>query len=140
MKLTGTVQDGKNDAQKWLRLFAHVYESWLGQPIFPGSLNLDTGRHFDWHAPELLPHRRRFSLLPHGGERDLFMVPARIVHPGARACWLWTTTTAADWRDDPNVVELIAPVGLRDGLGLVTGVTVEVAYPEEWAGLSPADT
>ena len=132
MKLTGTLQDGKHDAQKWLRLFARVYESWLGQPIYPGSLNLDTGRPFDWHAPELVPQRRRFSLVPHGGERDLFIVPARIVSPGEQPCWLWSTTTAADHRDDPNVVELIAPVHLRSSLGLTTGAEVEVLYPERW--------
>jgi CTP-dependent riboflavin kinase len=134
LTLTGTVQDGKNDANRWLRRFAAVYESWLGQPIYPGSLNLDTGRPFDWHAPELLPHRRRFSLVPHGGERDLFMVPARIVRPGEQRCWLWTTTTAAEYRDDPNVVELIAPVRLRDSLGLTTGSQVEIIYPETRTG------
>ena len=134
MRLSGTVRDGKNDANRWLRRFAAVYEFWLGQPVFPGSLNLDTGRPFDWHTPELLPHRRRFSLLPHGGERDLFMVPARIVRPGEQPCWLWTTTTAADDRDDPQVVEVIATVGLRGSLGLTTGSRVEIVYPEEWAG------
>lgn len=118
MKLSGIVQDGKGDARKWLRLFDHVYTQWLGEPIFPGSLNLNTGTVFDWHAEELLPHRRRFSLTPHGGERDLFIVRCQIVVPGPQAAWLWTTTTAADNRPDPEVVELIAPVSLRKALGI----------------------
>ena len=131
-KLVGVVQDGKNDANIWLRRFAQVYAAWLGEEIFPGSLNIDTGRPFDWHAPDILPFRHRFSLTPHGGERDLFIVLCTIVHPGTQSCWLWTTTTAADNRDDPNVVELIAPVHLRTHLSLSTGSQIEVEYPKEW--------
>ena len=133
MTLTGLVQDGRNDANVWLRRFEHVYTEWLGQRIFPGSLNVDTGRPFDWHAPGILSFRRRFSLTPHGGERDLFIVPCTVVYPGRQPCWLWTTTTAAEDRDDPNVVELIAPVQLRSHLGLSTGSKIEVEYPTEWA-------
>lgn len=132
-RLSGIVQGGKNDANRWLRRFADAYASWLGQDIFPGSLNIDTGSRFDWHASDIAPFRRRFSLTPHGGERDLFIVPCTIVTPGKQSCWLWTTTTAADNRTDPNVVELIATVSLREKLGLANGVTIEVEYPNEWA-------
>ena len=131
--LIGIVQDGKNDANRWLRQFACVYADWLGKEVFPGSLNIDTGNPFDWHDSSILPFRRRFSLIPHGGERDLFIVPCAIVRPGNQACWLWTTTTAADNRDDPNIVELIAPVQLRLRFGLTTGSRIEVEYPKEWA-------
>lgn len=37
--------------------------NYIGQEIFPGSLNVDVGRPFDWHASDILPFRRRFSLL-----------------------------------------------------------------------------
>jgi CTP-dependent riboflavin kinase len=131
-KLIGIVQDGRNNANIWLRRFTHVYAAWLGQEIFPGSLNVDIGRPFDWHASDLLPFRRKFSLAPHGGERDLFIVPCTVTHPGKQACWLWTTTTTADNRDNPNVVELVASVHLRSRLGLTTGSRIEAEYPEEW--------
>ncbi|MFC1452164.1 DUF120 domain-containing protein [Verrucomicrobiota bacterium] len=133
MRLVGTVQDGKDDANIWLRRFAGVYSGWLGQEIFPGSLNIDTGSPFDWHASDILPFRHRFSLIPHGGERDLFIVPCTIVQPGTQSCFLWTTTTAADGRDDPNVVELIAAVHLRTHLSLSDGSQVELEYPKDWA-------
>ena len=139
-RLHGIVQGGKSDANRWLSRFAGVYASWLGQEIFPGSLNIDTGSRFDWHASDLLPYRRRFSLTPHGGERDLFIVPCTIVTPGKQPCWLWTTTTAADGRIDPNVVELIATVSLREKLGLADGTEIEVEYPKEWANKAPEAT
>lgn len=132
-RLVGIVRDGKNNANVWLHRFADVYAAWLGQDIFPGSLNVDTGHPFDWHAPDILPFRRRFSLTPHGGERDLFVVPCTVVKPGKQSCWLWTTTTAADDRDDPNVVELIAPVHLRTSLNIEVGSEITVEYPKEWA-------
>ena len=131
MILRGTVQDGKNDANLWLSRFEGVYARWLGERIFPGSLNLRTGKAFDWHSP-ILSHRRTFSLFPHGGEREIFLVPARIVAPGRRDCWLWSTTTAADNRADPEVVELIASTRLRSALGLVNGSKVDVDFPLEW--------
>lgn len=132
MRLVGVVQDGKHDAQLWLARFAAAYEQWLGEPIFPGSLNLDIGKAFDWQAADLLPFRRTFSLKPFGGERDLYIVPSRITLPREQPAYLWTTTTAADNRPDPEVVELIASVKLRDILGLATGSTVEILYPEAW--------
>ena len=133
MRLIGIVQDGKHDANLWLRRFADAYAEWLGDSIFPGSLNIDTGQRFDWHAPALLPFRRTFSLLPYGGERELFMVPCEIVMPRRQPCWLWTTTNAADDREDANVVELVASIHLRSGLGLKTGSSIEVEYPKDWA-------
>jgi CTP-dependent riboflavin kinase len=130
--LCGIVRDGKNDANKWLSRFANVYTQWLGQPIYPGSLNIDTGIPFDWHAPAILPFRKRFSLIPHGGDRDIFMVPCRIVQPSEYPCWLWSTTSSADNSDTPNVVELIAPVQLRKHLCLKTGSSIKIKYPCEW--------
>lgn len=132
-RLVGTVQPGHDNANVWLRRFAGAYRPWLGQDIYPGSLNLDTGSPFDWHSPDILPHRRTFSLLPHGGERDLYIVPCTIVEPATQPCWLWTTTTAADDRPDPHVVEVIAAVRLRAVLGVGDGDEVVVDYPGEWA-------
>ena len=109
-RVTGTVRDGKTDANKWLRRFSEVYANWLGQEIYPGSLNVDMGALFDWQAPEIAAFRRTYSLKPFGGERDIFMIPCAIVKPGSLSCWLWTTTTAADKRTNPNIVEIIAPI------------------------------
>lgn len=131
-RLVGVVQDGKHDAHLWLARFAAAYEGWLGEPIFPGSLNLNIGKTFDWQAGDLLPFRRTFSLKPFGGERDLYIVPCRITQPQEQPAYLWTTTTAADDRPDPQVVELIASVKLRDIPGLATGSTLEILYPDAW--------
>jgi CTP-dependent riboflavin kinase len=132
MKMTGIVQDGENNANVWLRRFALVYERWLAGPIYPGSLNLNIGRPFDWSAADLIPFRRTFSLRPHGGERDLYIVPCRIVFPGEQPAFLWTTTTAATEREDPEVVELISSACLRSALALKTGSKVEIDYPLHW--------
>ena len=132
--LNGIVQDGMNNANIWLHKFSDVYTAWLGQEIFPGSLNLDIGFPFNWNGPNILTYRRRFSLLPNGGERDLYIIPCTIVYPGNYKCWLWTTTTASENRDDPNIVELIAGVELRSELNLETGSEVKVEYPNEWLG------
>jgi len=94
--LSGVVSDGVSDASKWLQKFSSIYEEWLGVNIYPGSLNLDIDYAFDWYSSELLDYRRQFSLLPHGGERDIFMIPCRIVEPGIQTCWLWTTTRGAE--------------------------------------------
>jgi CTP-dependent riboflavin kinase len=131
MRLSGAVRDGKGDANIWLRKFARAYATWLGQEIVPGSLNVEVGSSFNWDAPELLPHRRTFSLAPYGGERDLFIVPCDLVKPARQPCWLWSTTTAA--KERRNVVELIAGVHLRTKLRLVAGSPVELEYPTEWA-------
>jgi CTP-dependent riboflavin kinase len=137
-KITGTVQSGFHDANRWLKHFSWVYTEWLGAEMFPGSLNIDIGYVFDWHDKELVPFRRRFSLLPYGGERDIFMIPCSITSPDHQSAWLWTTTNAADNRPNPTVIELIAHVGLRAHLGLVDGSKIEIQYPEEWANKTPA--
>jgi CTP-dependent riboflavin kinase len=128
-KLAGIVRDGKNDANVWLARFAHAYATWLGQDIFPGSLNVEVGGPFDWHAADIVPFRRRFSQKPHGGDRDLFMIPCTIVSPGSQLCWLSTTTTAADDKDDRRLVELIAPVQIRTKLSVTDASRIEVEYP-----------
>src|SRR5260221_11355273 len=130
MRLFGIVQDGKNDANLWLARFAAAYEEWLGEPIFPGSLNLDIGRVFDWYSPDLLPFRRTFSLKPFGGERDLYIVPCRIRQPKEQPAYLWTPITEADSKPGRQIVELIASAKLREICGLVNGSTIEVLYPE----------
>ena len=53
-RIAGTVQSGCNDASRWLRRFSAVYAQWLGTELYPGSLNIETGRRFDWHAAEIL--------------------------------------------------------------------------------------
>ena len=138
--LIGKVQDGKKDASLWLAKFADVYSDWLRQKIFPGSLNIDTGSAFNWHSTDIIPYRRKFSLAPHGGNRDLFIVPCQIVEPGNQHCWLWSTTTAADSRPDPNVIEIIAPVHLRKSMNLSVGSIIKIKYPIPWIDMRSHQT
>ena len=132
MKIAGIVQDGENNANVWLHRFADVYRAWLNTPIYPGSLNLNTGKAFDWNATALTDYRKTFSLRPHGGEREIYIIPCRIILPVEQSAYLWTTTTAAANREDPEVIELIANGCLRSSLKLSTGSRVEIDYPINW--------
>jgi CTP-dependent riboflavin kinase len=126
--LRGRVQSGKNDASHWLSLFNEAYSHKLGSVIYPGSLNLVLDESFEWSAPRLKPHTIHFLQEEYGGERDILLLPCILASLGRRTAWLWSTTTAAESRPDPRVVEVIYSVKLRDMCGLCDGdfVTLEV--------------
>lgn len=130
--LVGRVQSGEGDASRWLERFNAAYSRKLGMPVFPGSLNLALPQPFDWHASELEPHLIRFGREEYGGERDLLLLPCRLVNLGGQRAFLWTTTTAARDRSDPWVIEILAPIGLRAAFGLRDGdeVSVELFPPD----------
>lgn len=128
MILVGRVRSGTGDAARWLHRFRDAYSRKLGMPVFPGSLNLALPHAFDWHAADLQPRIIRFGREEYGGERDILLLPCRLQSLGGQRAFLWTTTTAAQDRDDPHVVEIVAPVGLRAAFGLHDGdeVTLEL--------------
>jgi CTP-dependent riboflavin kinase len=128
--LRGRVQSGKGDASKWLALFNAAYARKLGMPVFPGSLNLALGQAFDWHAAALQPRIIRFDRQEYGGERDILLLRCVLRNLKDQSGFLWTTTTAAKDREDPWVVEVIAPVGLRATYGLSDGDEVVVELIE----------
>lgn len=127
--LVGRVQPGKGDASRWLARFNAAYQGKLGIPVFPGSLNLVLPQAFDWHSTELKHHLIWFRREEYGGERDILLLPCRLRSPGAQRAFLWTTTTAARERPDPEVIEIIAPLGLRAAFGLHDGDEVMLDVP-----------
>jgi CTP-dependent riboflavin kinase len=132
MLLEGLVESGERSASYWLKRFSHVYEEWLGMPIYPGSLNIRLPAPFDWNSPELLPQRRTFSLFPHGGERLIYMVPCAIVTPAPCPAFLWSTTTAA--AEVRPLVEVVAGACLRDKLHLEDGPPPSLTAPRPGQG------
>ena len=127
------MQDGVGDASFWLEKYSEVYRSWTGTSIYPGSLNVAVTRKFDWNDPRLGPHKRIHSLIPHGGNRDICLVPCRI--SASERAWTdgfaWATTNAAN---DPEykILEILAPIRLRDALQLSNGSSVTIEIPIEW--------
>lgn len=124
--LAGRVQAGKGDAAQWLRRFQDAYRRKTGIPIFPGSLNLVLDQPFDWFAESLAPRVITFAREEYGGERDILLLPCQLRLPRYEAAFLWSTTTAARWRPDPRVVEIIASVNLRGTYSLADGDRVEI--------------
>lgn len=131
--LVGRVQPGKGDASRWLARFSAAYQGKLGIAVFPGSLNLVLPQAFDWHSAELKPHLIWFGREDYGGERDVLLLPCRLRSLGVQRAFLWTTTTAARERPDPEVIEIIAPLGLRAAFGLQDGDEVTLEVPAGWA-------
>ena len=127
--LLGKVQSGKNDASRWLSHFNEAYSRKLGAAIYPGSLNLALDHAFDWFAPCFQPHMIRFQQEEYGGERDIVLLPCVLANLGHRKAWLWSTTTAAKYRPDPHVVEIICNVKLREAYALGDGDFVRLELP-----------
>lgn len=134
MRVHGTVEDGIGDASIWLKKYSDVYRSWTGMTIYPGSLNIRVDGRFDWNDPRISPEKRIHSLTPHGGNRDICLVPCRISAASGEwiAAFAWATTNAAE---DPDhaVLEIIAPVRLRDALQLANGTAVAIEVPIPWS-------
>jgi CTP-dependent riboflavin kinase len=131
--LRGHVQAGKGDACHWLAQFNAAYASKLGHPVFPGSLNIALSEPFDWFAPAHVRRTTWFGREEYGGERDILLIPCRLVSLDNEPGWLWTPTTAARERPDPWVVEVIAGRGLRATFGLRDGATVDLELLESFA-------
>jgi CTP-dependent riboflavin kinase len=132
--LQGRLQSGKGDASHWLRLFNAAYSRKLQMPVHPGSLNLALEHTFDWFAARYQPHIIWFDRAEYGGERDILLLPCKLVDFESRKAFLWTPTTAARSRPDPWVVELVCDIGLRETYGLQDGDVLAVELPVENAG------
>ena len=99
MRLTGSVQDGEGEA---------------------------LSRRFDWFDEEVRRRSIWFDRSEYGGERDILLLPCRLVNLDNEPAWLWTPTTAAKDRHDPWVVEIVASRSLRRTFHLANGSIVEV--------------
>ena len=124
--IIGRVQPGENNASHWLNKFNEPYSKKTAMAIFPGSLNVALDENFDWFAPILKSKTVWFGREEYGGERDILMLPCRLINLENRRAFLWTTTTAARERSDPSVVEIITDVKLRQVYALTDGSTVEI--------------
>ena len=127
--LAGKVQAGFGDASRWLNLFNAAYSQKLGMLVFPGSLNIALDDVFHWFDARYEDHRIWFGREEYGGERDILLLPCKLVSLDHRKAFLWTPTTAARDRRDPWVVEIVADVNLRDRFGLRDGDVVEISVP-----------
>ena len=128
--MRGRVQSGQGDASHWLAKFNEAYARKVGHPVFPGSLNLSLSEPFDWFATGNASRTVWFGREEYGGERDILLIPCRLITLHNEPAWLWTPTTAARDRPDPWVVELIAARGLRAEFGLTDGTVVELELPD----------
>lgn len=133
MRIRGIVQDGEGDAGGRLREHADVYEAWTGMELFPGSLNVVLEEKFDWDDASVVPAKRIHSLIPHGGNRDICLIPCEISNGRNDKVYgfAWATTRAAS-DVDYRVLEIIASVRLRDVLELDNGSPVTIDIPLPW--------
>jgi len=127
--LAGKVQIGLGNASYWLKLFNAAYSEKLGMRVFPGSLNIALDHVFNWFEARYEAHRIWFGQEEYGGERDILLLPCKLVSLDRRRAFLWTPTTAARDRPDPWVVEVVSDVNLRDWFGLKDGDVVEIRVP-----------
>jgi CTP-dependent riboflavin kinase len=125
----GKVQSGQGDASRWLSRFNAEYSRKLGMEVFPGSLNVALSQPFDWFAADLQRHVVWFGRQEYGGERDILLLPCTLRNLQGQRAFLWSTTTAAQDRDNPRVVEIVAPVGLRVNYGLRDGDSIVIELP-----------
>jgi CTP-dependent riboflavin kinase len=119
--LRGRLQSGKGDASRWLRLFNAEYSRKLQMAVYPGSLNIALEHAFDWFAARYQAHIIWFGREEYGGERDILLLPCKLMNLEHHKAFLWTPTTAARNRPDPWVVELVCDVALRETYGLQDG-------------------
>ena len=109
----------------WISSTSHIPKK-TGMAIFPGSLNLALNENFDWFQPAYQAKIIWFGKEEYGGERDILLLPCKLINLGNKSTFLWTPTTAARDRLDPWVVEIITDVKLREAYGLTDGSTVEI--------------
>lgn len=105
-----------------MTLYADLYEEKTGAKLYPGSLNVLLDR--PWHVPS--PHLR---LEPREYGIGLSIVACSV--EGISAFILRTDKNDAGQGDHPsNIVEIAAPVRLRDALGLQDGDEVEIVVAD----------
>ena len=118
--LRGRVSSGRGDLSLWMTKYAETYARVVGVRLFPGSLNLVLDH--EWVLP---PERIRIEPSEYGGRVGMNIVPCAI--GGIEAFILRTDQNeAGTGHHDRHVLEIAAPVRLRDALQLEDGDLVEV--------------
>ena len=133
MNIQGSVQDGEGDASFWLSKYSTVYQAWTGMTLIPGSLNVHLAAKFDWNDKGLEPFKRIYSLVPYGGNRDIYLIPCEVYKEKTDGIYgfAWATTRAAN-DFDYRVLEIITSVRLREALQLTNGSVVTIDIPVAW--------
>ena len=104
-----------------MRLYADHYEAAAGMALYPGSLNVLLAE--PWSLPQAtirLPAKQVGRLV--------HLVPCSI--SGIQGFVFRTDKAERAGPTEQRVVELVAPMRLRDALGLVDGDTVEILVTE----------
>lgn len=122
--LSGRVQAGENNASHWLNIYNAAYSLKTGMNIFPGSLNLLLEHKFNWRDAKYQPFIIWFGREEMGGERDILLLPCRLLNLDQRKAFLWTTTNLE--ADGSEIIEIITDVKLRDEYTLYDGDFVEI--------------
>jgi riboflavin kinase, archaea type len=118
--LTGTVVSGTGDLARWMVQYHDLYTRVTGVELYPGSLNVMLAE--DYHLP---PNRLRLEPADYGGRVGMNLVPCLI--DGLHAFILRTDQNEGGVGHHPhNVIEVAAPVRLRDALNLSDGDAVLV--------------
>jgi riboflavin kinase, archaea type len=119
--VTGTVTSGIGDLSRWMVFYADAYEAGTGVQLYPGSLNVLLSE--EYHLPADPPIRLSPDAL--GGRVGMNIVPCTI--GGIEAFVLRTDQNQAGLGDHGrDIIEIGAPVRLRDALGLSDGDPVSI--------------
>lgn len=119
--LRGRVVSGIGGHARWMTVYADLYEAKTGVRLFPGSLNVVLDA--PWYVPA-----ERIRMEPSEYGVGMSVVPCRI--GGIDAFILRTDKNNTGEGDHPaTVIEIAAPVRLRDALDLEDGTAVEVSVP-----------
>lgn len=118
-RLVGRVTSGLGDLSRWMRRHADAYHRATGHELVPGSLNVEL--HRAWSLPE----SPRIRLPPEQVGVGMNLVPCTL--EGLPAFIARTDRNEAGTGHHPqNLIEIVAPVGLRQTLNLDDGDQVEI--------------
>src|SRR5262249_62313397 len=113
--LAGKVQIGLGNASYWLKLFNAAYSEKLGMRVFPGPLNIALDHVFNWFEARYEAHRIWCGQEEYGGERDILLLPCKLVSLDRRRAFLWTPPTAARHQPGAWGAAVAADASLRHG-------------------------
>jgi riboflavin kinase, archaea type len=109
MQIQGNVVSGVGEGGKYVKEYLPHFEQVLGFTCFPGTLNLKV-----FSLPDLSSFEK-FSVVPEGlGKVDCYLVKIAGMYDGA-------IVIPHETRHGKEIVELVAPVDLREELKLQDG-------------------
>ena len=111
---------GRGDLAGWMVRYADLYQRVTGVRLFPGSLNVVLR-----HEYRLPARRLRLEPGDYGGRVGMNLVPSII---GGHRVFIVRTdqNEAGTGHHGREILEIAAPVKLRDALGVVDGDEVEI--------------